>query len=193
MTIESTTSIFTDGRTYNAFQPVDIESGLLEKLYELTALAPTSANTNPGRFVFVKSPEMKEKLASCADLANQPKILSAPVTVIVAGDTRFYEFFPQLFPQRAEAAAIFASNDALRSDTMDRNTVLSGGYMILAARALGLDCGPMSGFSREKCDELFFPDGRWKSNFLCNLGYGDKSGLWPRNPRLAFGEACKII
>ena len=186
-------TIFTEGRTYNGWLDKPVSPELLTELYHLLSLAPTSANSNPARFVFIESATMKRVVAACADEMNRPKIMGAPITVVVASDTEFYEHYATLFPARPEAGMLFKSDAELARDTMERNTVLAGGYFILAARALGLDCGPMSGFSRAKLDEELFPDGRWKSNFLCNIGYGDPASLWPRNPRLDFDTACRVV
>ena len=153
---------------------------------------PTSANTCPARIVFVKSKEAREKLLPCVAPPNADKVKTAPVTAIIAMDMAFYEKLPELF-LHVDARAWFAGNAALIESTAFRNSSLQGGYFMLAARAVGLDCGPMSGFDNAKLDAAFFAGTTWKSNFLCNLGYGDASKLHPRNPRLAFDEACKIL
>jgi 3-hydroxypropanoate dehydrogenase len=144
------------------------------------------------RVVFVKSPEAKAKLLGCVAPLNAEKVKTAPVTAIVAQDLEFYEKLPKLFPQ-ADARSWFAGNAAFAENTAFRNSSLQGAYLILAARAAGLDCGPMSGFDNAKLDASFFEGTRWRSNFICNLGYGDASKLFPRNPRLDFAEACKIL
>ena len=153
---------------------------------------PTSANSSPARIVFVKSKEAKEKLLPCMAEGNVEKTKAAPVTAIVAQDMEFYEKLPKLFPF-ADARAWFAGNKPLIESTAFRNSSLQGAYLIIAARSLGLDCGPMSGFDNAKVDAAFFQGTTWKSNFVCNLGYGDSSKLYPRAPRLDFNEACKIL
>jgi 3-hydroxypropanoate dehydrogenase len=183
--------LFREARTHNAWQAKDVPDALLHELYELTKWAPTSANSSPARFVFVKSAEAKAKLKSTLAPGNVDKTMSAPVTVIVAQDMAFYDKLPQLFPH-ADARSWFAGNDALIQSTAFRNATLQGGYLIMAARALGLDTGAMSGFDATKLDEAFFAGTTIKSNFLINLGYGDVAGLFPRSPRLSFDEAAKI-
>jgi 3-hydroxypropanoate dehydrogenase len=153
---------------------------------------PTSANSSPGRIVFLRSRAAKERLAPALAPQNVAQTLAAPVTAIVAHDLRFYDELPRLFPH-VDARSWFVANEPLVETTAFRNGTLQGAYLILAARALGLDAGPMSGFDNEKVDREFFPDGRWKSNFLVNLGYGDRSRLHARNPRLAFDEAARIL
>lgn len=164
---------------------------MLEEIYSLAALGPTSANTCPARFVFVKGEQAKERLLSVTNPGNIEKVQAAPVTVIIAWDTEFYEKLPFLLPQK-DLRDAFANNPKLSYDTAYRNSSLQGAYLMMAARALGLDCGPMSGFDEAALNKAFFPDEKWKVNFICNLGYGDKSMLHPRNPRLTFAEACKI-
>jgi 3-hydroxypropanoate dehydrogenase len=185
-------SLFDDARTYGDFEDRAIAAELLRRLYNHLKWGPTSANSCPARFVFVTSPEAKARLLPCVSAGNVDKVKSAPVTVIVAGDTRFYEKMPKLFPSR-DFMSVFAGNDALIADTLARNVPLQGAYLIIAARFLGLDCGPMSGFDAAKVDAEFFPNGRWQANFICNLGYGVKAALHPRNPRLVFDEACLVI
>lgn len=153
---------------------------------------PTSANSSPARFVFLTTPAAKERLKPALSAGNVDKTMAAPVTVIVAWDTQFYDQLPRLFPQ-FDMRPIFAGKPALIEETALRNSSLEGGYLIIAARGLGLDCGPMSGFDQSKVNAEFFPDGKWKTNFLCNLGYGDPSKLFPRNPRLDFDEACVVL
>ncbi len=183
--------LFREARTHNAWQAKDVPDAVLHELYELTKWAPTSANSSPARFVFVKSSEAKAKLKATLAPGNVDKTMSAPVTVIVAQDMAFYDKLPQLFPH-ADARSWFAGNDALIQSTAFRNATLQGGYLIMAARALGLDTGAMSGFDAAKLDEAFFAGTTLKSNFLINLGYGDVAGLFPRSPRLSFDEAAKI-
>lgn len=184
--------LFINARTHNGFLAKDVSDSLLQQLYDLLKWGPTSANGSPGRFVFVKSPQAKEKLLTVVAPGNIEKVKSAPVTVIVAEDRKFYEKLPALFPH-ADAKSWFEGNQPLIEATSFRNSSLQGAYLMLAARSLGLDCGPMSGFDAEKLDTAFFSGTNWKSNFLCNLGYGDSSKLYPRLPRLAFSEACKIL
>ncbi|HTQ77023.1 MAG TPA: malonic semialdehyde reductase [Burkholderiales bacterium] len=185
--------IFRQARTHNAFSG-GVSDAQLKELYDLLKWGPTTMNTQPARFVFVRSKEAKEKLKPALSPGNLDKTMAAPVTAIIAYDSLFYEFLPKTFPHRPDAANGFrgeekkASNDRVAL----RNGSLQGAYLIVAARALGLDCGPMSGFDNAKVDAAFFPDGRWKSNFLCNLGKGDPAKVMPRNPRLDFEEACRI-
>ena len=155
-------------------------------------LTPTSANCSPARFVFVKSPEEKAKLVACMDAGNAAKTGAAPVTVIIGMDMAFYDQLPKLFPH-TDAKAWFVGNQALIDATAFRNSSLQGAYLIMAARAIGLDCGPMSGFNAGKVNAAFFADTSAKANFVCSLGYGDVAKLRPRGPRLAFEEACRIV
>jgi len=184
--------LFHGARTHNVWisKPVPVE--LLRRVYELTRLGPTSANSSPARFVFLTTSEAKARLRPALSAGNVEKTMAAPVTVIVAWDTQFCDHLPRLFPHR-DMRSLFAGNQALSDETAFRNSSLEGGYFILAARALGLDCGPMSGFDQNKVNAEFFPDGKWKANFLCNLGYGDESKLFPRSPRLTFDEACVVL
>jgi len=184
--------LFRNARTFTAWLPRPVEPELLRRVYELARLGPTSANSAPGRFVFVTTPEGKERLKPALAPGNVDKTMAAPATVIVANDMEFYEHMPRLFPQ-AEMKQYFVGKPAVVEQHVLRNGSLQGAYLIMAARALGLDCGPMSGFDADKVNAGFFPDGRWKANFLCNLGYGDASKLHPRNPRLAFEEAVRMI
>jgi 3-hydroxypropanoate dehydrogenase len=184
--------LWREARTFSAWLPEGVPAGLLHEIYELARLGPTSANSSPGRFVFLTTPEAKARLLPALAPGNVEKTRTAPVTVIVAWDTEFYEHLPRLFP-RADMRSHFVGNAALIEETGFRNGTLQGGYFILAARALGLDCGPMSGFQAEKVNAEFFPDGKWKANFLCNLGYGDRGKLFPRSPRLDFEEACRVL
>lgn len=183
--------IFREARTYNAFLPREVSDAQLRAIYDLAKMAPTSANASPARIVFVKSQAAKAKLGPLLSDGNRAKTLAAPVTAIVATDHAFYEHLPKLFPH-ADARSWFAGNPALSEITAFRNGTLQGAYLIIAARALGLDCGPMGGFDNARVDELFFAGTHIKSNFLCNLGYGDPKGVYPRNPRLDFAEACRI-
>jgi len=184
--------MFRTARTYNAFLPRPVEDATLHRLYELAKFGPTSANSSPMRVVFVKSPEAKAKLSPFLSEGNRAKTLAAPVTAIIGADHAFYEKLPQLFPH-ADARSWFVGNQPLIDTTAFRNATLQGAYVIMAARAVGLDCGPMSGFDNAGVDGAFFAGSTVKSNFLINLGYGDASrDLFPRSPRLAFDEACSI-
>ena len=189
---ESLDQLFREARTHWVWRPEPVPIELLKEAYGLAALAPTSANSSPARFVFITTPEAKARLLPALAPGNVEKTKTAPVTVIIAYDIEFHERLPQLFPAR-DMRSVFAGNAALIQETAFRNGTLQGGYFILAARALGLDCGPMSGFDQQKVNAEFFPDGKWKANFLCNVGYGDSSKLFPRNPRLKFEEACRVL
>ena len=184
--------LFRNARTYSAWLPKPVPVEVLRQLYDLLKLAPTSANSTPARFVFVASKEAKERLRPALSAGNVEKTMAAPVTAIVASDLEFYEQMPRLFPH-AEMKQYFAGKPAVIEEHVLRNGSLQGAYLIMAARALGLDCGPMSGFDAAKVNAEFFPEGKWKANFLCNLGYGDPSRLHPRNPRLEFEEAVKVL
>jgi 3-hydroxypropanoate dehydrogenase len=187
--------IFRDAHTHNGWLPRPVDDGLLRQVYDLAKLGPTSANTCPMRVVFVKTPEAKERLKPALMAGNVEKTMAAPVCAIIATDLRFYEFIPRLFPQNPKFADLFtaAGKEEFTRTHAFRNGTLEGAYFIIAARALGLDTGPMSGFDNAKVDAEFFSDGRCQSNFLINLGYGDHSKLFPRNPRLDFDEACTIV
>jgi 3-hydroxypropanoate dehydrogenase len=185
--------LFTEARTHSVWLAKPVNDELLRSIYDLMKWGPTSANTTPARIVFLKSPEAKAKLIPCLAPPNVEKTKAAPVTAIIGWEERFYEITPKLFPQAPQYKDMFAKNKMLAETTAFRNGSLQGGYFIFAARALGLDCGPMSGFDNAKVDEAFFKGTSWRSNFLCNLGYGDKTKLYPRNPRLNFDETCKII
>jgi 3-hydroxypropanoate dehydrogenase len=193
LTSEDLDLIFRRARTHIAWLDKPVDDALLRQVYDLAKMGPTSANMCPMRIVFVKSPEAKEKLKPALDPGNVDKTMKAPVTAIIGMDVHFYEQLPKLFPH-ADAKAWFKD---LPENVLEyialRNSSLQGAYFIIAARALGLDCGPMSGFNNAKVDETFFAGTTVKSNFLCNLGYGDASKLYPRSPRLSFGEACKIV
>ncbi len=193
MTLSDTAldQLFRTARTHNAWQARPVDDALLRELVELTLWAPTSANASPARFVFVKSPEAKAQLKPALAEGNVDKTMAAPVTAIVGMDMAFHEQLPKLFPH-ADARSWFAGNDALIEATAFRNSSLQGAYLILAARALGLDVGPMSGFDAGKVEAAFFPGTQVKANFLINLGYGDPAGLFPRSPRFAFDEAARI-
>lgn len=183
--------LFRTARTYNAFSG-EIDDATLHRLYELLKWGPTAANASPARFVFVRSPEGKAKLGPALDAGNREKTLAAPVTVIVGHDMAFYDKLPVLFPH-TDARSWFAGRPEPVLETVAlRNGSLQGAYLILAARALGLDCGPMSGFNNAMVDEAFFAGTAIRSNFLVNLGKGDPASLFPRSPRLGFDEACLI-
>ncbi|HMD18029.1 MAG TPA: malonic semialdehyde reductase [Terriglobales bacterium] len=184
--------LFRKARTHSAWLPRRVSKETLREVYDLARIGPTSANSTPARFVFLESEAAKARLVPALVPLNVEKTKAAPVTVIVAWDTEFYEKLPQLFPH-ANMRSHFVGNQVLIDETAFRNSSLQGGYFILAARAVGLDCGPMSGFDKAKVNAEFFPDGRWKVNFLCNLGYGDPSKLFPRSPRLEFDEACRVL
>ena len=183
--------LFRQARTYNAFSG-EVDDALLQRLYDLAKWGPTTANTCPARFVFVRSPEAKARLEPALDAGNRDKTMAAPCTAIVAYDLAFYEKSPVLFPH-SDAKSWFDGlpEDALTTIAL-RNSSLQGAYLLLAARALGLDCGPMSGFDNAKVDAAFFAGTRIRSNFLVNLGRGDPASIFPRSPRLGFAEACRI-
>lgn len=183
--------LFRTARTQNSFQDRPVEDSQLRALYDLLKWAPTSANASPARFVFVKSAEAKQKLAPALSEGNLAKTLAAPVTAIIAFDQDFHEKLPYLFPH-TDAKSWFDGPREGRYEAAFRNGTLQGAYLILAARALGLDAGPMSGFDVAKVDEAFFAGTAIKSNFLVNLGYGDPAGVFPRLPRLSFDEAARI-
>jgi 3-hydroxypropanoate dehydrogenase len=187
-------TIFRAARTYTAWLPRPVEDDLLRRVYDLAKFGPTSANTCPMRIVFVKSTAAKERLKPALMEGNVKKTMSAPVCAIIATDSRFYEHIPRLYPPNPEFAKMFTApgKEEFTRTHAFRNATLQGAYFLIAARALGLDTGPMSGFDNAKVDAEFFPDGRVRSNFLCNLGYGDPSKLHPRLPRLDFDEVCRI-
>jgi 3-hydroxypropanoate dehydrogenase len=184
-------TLFTDARTQNRWVDKPVSSALLHQLHDLMKWGPTSANTSPARLVFVSSLQAKDKLVESMSPGNRDKVRAAPVTVIIGMDMAFYDKLPQLFPH-VDARAWFAGNDELIESTAFRNASLQGGYFIMAARALGLDCGPMSGFDADKLNAAFFAGTSVKVNFVCSIGYGDPAGVLPRSPRLSFEEACRI-
>ncbi len=181
--------LFLAARTYNKFTTEPVSDDLLKQLYDLYKWGPTSMNTQPGRVVFVRSVEGKERLKPALMPNNVEKTMAAPVVAIVAFDSTFYEHMPTQFPANPGARDMFANNAGLSAETASRNSALQGAYLIMAARALGLAAGPMSGFNPAAVNEAFFPDGRLKVNFLINLGWGDPSGNRPRGPRLAFEDS----
>ncbi|MXO60668.1 malonic semialdehyde reductase [Altererythrobacter salegens] len=186
---EALNRLFRTARTHYIWSERPIANTDLRQLYDLLKWAPTSTNANPGRFVFAKSDTAKARIANCCVPTNQAKVLGSACCAIIAWDTDFPEFLPKLVPH-ADAQAIYRGKPDLIEETAFRNSSLQGAYLILAARAIGLDAGPISGFDNAALDREFFPDGRWRSNFLCNLGYGDPEKLFPRNPRLDFDQAC---
>ena len=184
-------TLFREARSFNAWQDKAVSDEQLHQLYELMKWGPTSANSCPARIVFVKSEEAKARLKPCLNEGNVEKSMSAPVVAIIGMDMEFYEQLPKLFPH-TDARSWFAGNAAKIAENVMRNSTLQGAYLIMAARALGLDCGPMSGFNAARMDEAFFPGGKVKSNFICAIGYGSQEQLYPRGPRLDFDEACRI-
>jgi 3-hydroxypropanoate dehydrogenase len=204
---EALDQLFREARTHNAWLDKPVADTTLRQLYDVMKWGPTSANSSPARFVFIHSQEAKERLRPTLAPGNVEKTMAAPVTVIVAYDLLFFEKLPKLFPHSPAMRGLFAENPQLIEATAKRNSSLQGAYLMIAARALGLDCGPMSGFDNarldeeffgageecEGCEQEFFPAGHVKSNFLCNLGYGDPSKLFPRAPRLEFNEACTLL
>ena len=184
-------ALFYGAHTHNGWLAREVGDAQLELLYDLLKWAPTSANSSPARLVFVRSPEAKARLLPALSAGNADKTMAAPVTVIVGMDMAFYDQLPRLSPA-VDARAWFAGKDEAIRATAFRNSSLQGAYLIMAARAIGLDCGPMSGFDHAQVDQAFFAGTAVKSNFLCNLGYGDAAKVRPRAPRLAFDEACRI-
>lgn len=184
-------TLFNHARTHNVWLDKPVTDAQLYQLYDLMKWGPTSANCSPARIVFVKSPEAKQKLVACMSAGNAEKTGKAPVTAIIGMDMKFYEKLPQLFPH-TDARSWFVGNQASIDATAFRNSSLQGAYLIMAARALGLDCGPMSGFDTDKVNAAFFAGTSVKVNFVCSIGYGDASKVFPRLPRLTFDEACKI-
>lgn len=184
-------SLFNQARTHSHWLDKPVSESTLQTLYELTRLGPTSANCSPGRFVFVTTAAGKEKLQPALSSGNVEKTMAAPVTVIVASDSAFYEKLPGLFPY-ADARSWFTSSESLAQETAFRNSSLQAGYLVVAARALGLDVGPMSGFDADKVNSAFFQGSDWRVNLLINLGYGDSDKLHGRLPRLDFDDACRF-
>jgi 3-hydroxypropanoate dehydrogenase len=183
--------LFRHARTHNVWLDKPVTDQQLQQIYDLMKWGPTSANCSPARIVFVKSAEEKEKLVACMAAGNAAKTRQAPVTAIIGMDMAFYEKLPQLFPH-TDARSWFVGNQSLIDSTAFRNSSLQGGYLIMAARAVGLDCGPMSGFDADKVNATFFAGTTIKANFVCSLGYGDVTKVFPRSPRLSFEEACSI-
>jgi 3-hydroxypropanoate dehydrogenase len=182
--------LFREARTHNKFTSEPVSDETLRELYDIAKFGPTSANSSPARFVFIRTPEGKQKLAPALSSGNLEKTMAAPVTVIIAYDPKFFEHLPRLFPHNPDAKSWFTSSDSLAATTAFRNGTLQGAYLMVAARSLGLDVGAMSGFDNAKVDEAFLAEKGWRSNFLCNLGHGDPAGLFARSPRLPFEDAC---
>lgn len=187
----TTESLFDGARTHNLFTAEAVPEATLRALYDMMKWGPTSANCSPSRIVFVSSKAAKDKLLACMSPGNIEKTKSAPVTAIIGMDMAFYELLPRLFPH-ADAKSWFVGKPEFADTTAFRNSSLQGGYFIVAARALGLDCGPMSGFDNAKVDAAFWAGTQVRTNFICNLGHGDPAKLFGRSPRLAFEEACRI-
>jgi len=185
-------TLFTEARTQNGFLPEPVSEEQIKQLYDLFKWGPTSANMCPARVVFLTSTEAKERLIPLLSANNQEKSRQAPVVAIIAWDVEFFDQLPKLFPH-ADIRSWFSGNPVMAEEAAFRNSSLQGAYLILAARALGLDCGPMSGFDADGVNKEFFPDGKWKINFVCNIGHGDPTKVFPRLPRLEFDEACKIL
>ena len=200
-------TLFREARTYYRWLDRPVTDDTLRELYDVLKWAPTSANASPARFAFLRSREAKERLRPALAPLNVDKVMTAPVTVIVAYDIKFYDQLARLFPHNTGMARLFSANPDLTETTARRNSSLQGAYLMMAARALGLDCGPLSGFDNATvdeeffaagkpcfgCDQEFFPEGHVRSNFICNLGYGDPASLHPRLPRLSFTEACSLL
>ncbi|MDE1949288.1 MAG: malonic semialdehyde reductase [Burkholderiales bacterium] len=187
----STEQLFNDARTQNGYTDQPVSDATLREIYELMKWGPTSANCSPARLLFVRSPEARARLAACVSAGNQPKVLAAPVTALIGMDMEFHEKLPRLFPH-ADARAWFVGNQPMIDATAFRNSSLQGAYFIIAARALGLGCGPMSGFDAAKVDAAFWAGTPVKTNFICSLGHGDPSKVFARSPRLTFEEACRF-
>jgi 3-hydroxypropanoate dehydrogenase len=185
--------LFREARTHNKFTDEPVSDEKLRELYDVLKWGPTSANSSPARFLFLRTPEAKQRLAPALSSGNLEKTMAAPVTVIVAYDPKFYDYLPRLFPHNLDARSWFTSSEALAATTAFRNGTLQGAYLIVAARAVGLDTGPMSGFDNDMVDEIFLRLYGWRSNFLVNLGYGDPAGVYPRSPRLDFEDACQLL
>jgi 3-hydroxypropanoate dehydrogenase len=184
--------LFTEARSQNGYRSVPVTDDTLRRLYELVKWGPTSANCSPARFLFVRTPEARGKLIQCVSPGNAEKVRQGPVTVVIGMDMLFYEQLPRLF-LHTDARAWFVNDPAKAEETAFRNSSLQGGYFILAARALGLDCGPMSGFDASLVDDTMWPGTQVRTNFLCTLGQGDPDKLFSRSPRLAFDDACRLL
>jgi 3-hydroxypropanoate dehydrogenase len=191
--LKSKNLIFKEARTHNDWLDTDISNDILMEIFDLMKWGPTSANCSPARIIFVKSKVSKDRLLPFVIESNLEKTKSAPVTAIIGHDINFHDHLPKLFPHNLDAQNWFNHSIDIAEETAFRNGSMQGAYFIIAARALGLDCGPMSGFDKEGVDNEFFRDTNIKSNFLCNLGYGDKTKLFERSPRFKFNEICEII
>jgi len=185
--------VFRTARTRNGWTPETVSEALLREMYAMAALAPTASNAQPARFLFLTSDAAKQRLAPHMSSSNRPKTLAAPVNVIMAYDLNFADQIPKLFPHNPTAGDWFKTNAGLARETAFRNGSLQAAYLMLAARSLGLDCGPMSGFKTDAVKAEFFEGTSWEVNFICNVGYGTDENLFPRNPRLSFEEACDIL
>ena len=185
--------IFRTARSYNRWQDKTVSDVSLEAIYDLARWGPTSANCCPARFVFLRTEAAKQRLKPHLMEANVDKVMTSPVTVIIGYDTQFYDRIPELFPHNPGARDWFAGNDTLAEETAFRNGTLQGAYLIIAARALGFDCGPMSGFDSQGVNREFFPDGRIRANFICAIGNGSQELLFDRSPRLSFDDACTVL
>lgn len=186
-------TLFTEARTHNVWLDQEVSEETLRELYNVMHFGPTSMNCQPTRILFLTTDEAKERLKPALLPGNQEKTMQAPVVAVLGFDTEFYEHLPRMFAHNKDAKSLFEGKPDFIHSTAFRNSSIQGGYLILAARALGLDAGPMSGFNNAAVDEAFFPDGKVKSNFLCNLGYGDASALFPRGDRFSFDEVCKVL
>lgn len=185
--------MFREARSQNAWKDEAVSDETVKELYDILKFGPTSANSSPARFVFVRTKEGKDRLAPALSSGNMAKTMAAPVTAIVAYDPKFFEKLPKLFPHNLDAVNWFTSNDSLAATTAFRNGTLQGAYLMIAARSLGLDIGGMSGFDNAKVDAEFFAYNGWRSNFLVNIGHGDPEGVFARSPRLDFDEACLLV
>lgn len=185
--------LFLKARSYNGWQDKAVTREQVEELYDLTKMGPTGFNSCPARFVFCHSQASRDRLAECAMEGNRDKIRTAPLVVIVAMDLAFYEQFAKLWPHDPEVKGWYDSDEIAAEKTAAKNSTLQGAYLMMAARSMGLDCGPMGGFDAEKVNQAFLQGASYKANFLCAIGYGDERSLFPRGPRLSFEEACKLI
>ncbi len=185
--------IFREARSFSTWSDRKVSEVTLQAVYDLMRWGPTSANCSPARLVFLASDEARERIKPHLSPGNVDKVMTAPVTAIIASDSKFYDRIPELFPHNPDAREWFSGDEKLAAETAFRNSTLQGGYFIIAARALGLDCGPMSGFEPDGVNAEFFPDGQLKANFICALGYGKPEDLFPRSPRLSFDDACQIL
>jgi 3-hydroxypropanoate dehydrogenase len=185
--------IFREARSFNTWTDRNVSEVTLQAVYDLMRWGPTSANCSPARLVFLTSEQARERIKPHLMPANQDKVMTSPVTVIIASDSKFYDRIPELFPHNPAAREWFSGNETLATETAFRNSSLQGAYFIIAARALGLDCAPMSGFNPKGLNGEFFPDGQVQANFICALGYGNREDLFPRSPRLDFDDACQIL